>query len=253
MDKLSRFEIRVSNGKIVSGNPVNGTYMLIEEESVGEVDEKLFVKIEPFKLSIDDKFMQHSPRTFKERCFKDLLAAAIKHKVEIFYCPRYAPSLTEDGSSFCYEPGRMPAVGKPYAWWEAEARRFKPDRESRIGTKYEYALFLATLMKKMVDAGNSVELVWKFVCSDSAVLATYSNSPESTKQLLPVGAECEVFGFYDLGNTYKLLIENESADSFWLASGSFSDESTKCPIANIERTHDHSCFEYHSIGWVVFH
>jgi len=211
------------------------------------------MKIEPSKLSFNDKFMQHSPRTFKERCFKNLLTDAITHKVEEFYCPRYAPSLTDDGESFCYEVGRMPAVGKSYTWWEAAARRFMHERESRLGTKEEYVLFLGTLMKRMVDAGNDVGLVWKFICSDSAVLATYSNSPQSTHELLPIGAEVEVFGFYDLANTYKLLIENEAADSFWLASGSFSDESTKCPLANIEKTHDHSCFVYNSVGWVVFH
>ena len=252
MEKLSKFEIQVENGKIIAGNPINGTYMLVAEETVSKVDENLFVKIEPSKLSLDDKFMRHSPRTFKERCFKNLLTDAINHKVEDFYCPRYAPSFTEDGKSFCYTPGKMPAVGKSYSWWESESRRFEYDRDSRLGTIDEYALFLGTLMKKMVDAGNSIELVWNFVCSDSAILATYSNSPESTKKLLPVGAEFEVWGFYDLGNTYKLLIENEAADSFWLGSGCFSDDSTKCPLANIEKTHDHSCFVYHSVGWVVF-
>lgn len=256
MPDLSRFEVQIADDKIVAGKPVDGIYMLVAEEKkekpLVEVDEKLFMKIEPSWISLEDKFMKHSPRTFKERCFMDLLVESINHKKEAFYCARFAPSLTEDGKSFCYEPGRMPAIGKSYTWWESEARRFKHNRESRLGTKEEYALYLATMMKKLVNAGNSIPLVWNAVCNDSAIFATYRNSPQSTNKLLPVGYETDIFGFYDLGNINKLLTENEAADSFWLASGNFSDDSRECPLAKTERTHDHSCFVYHCVGWVVF-
>jgi len=263
MSNLSRFEIRVASGKIVSGNPVDGTYMLVAEEPVTKVDENLFVKIEPSKLSFSDKFMLHIPSTIKERRFKDLLTEAINHKVEDFYCSRYAPSFTEDGKSFCFSPGKMPAVGKSYTWWESEARCFKHDRESRLGTKYEYALFLATLMKKMVEEAEDkpacfkdVAAIWDAVCNNSCSLGNYRFNKllwgvDWYADMQETGLE-PVCGFYDLANTYKLLIENEAADSFWLASGSYSDDSSEYPLANIEKTHDHSCFVYNSVGWVVF-
>jgi hypothetical protein len=265
MDKLSKFEIQVVDGKIVSGNPVDGTYLLVAEESTNKVDENLFVKIEPSKFSLDDEFMKHRPRTLKERCFKNLLTDAINHKVEDFYCPKFDPSLTEDGRSFCYHPGKMPAVGKPYTWWEAEARRFKHYRESRLGTKYEYALFLATLMKKMLEEAEDkstcfkdVAAIWDAVCNNSISLGNY----RFKKYLWSVGdwyshmnetGLASVCGFYDLANTRKFLSDDpdDSSCYHWLVGGYYNNHSMDLPLASMAPKTDRYFNFRFGVGWIV--
>lgn len=107
-----------------------------------------FILVEAEELSLDDEFMQYEPRTFYEGLVKTEISKAIQEKVKNFYCPKYAPSLTDDGKAICFVPGKKPAVERDYFRWEAWARRYCPERNSRFGTRLQYYAFLGVLMKK---------------------------------------------------------------------------------------------------------
>lgn len=204
----------------------------------------IFVRIDASKLSLGDKFMEHKPKTEKEREFKYRLSEIIKAGIKDFYKPIYAPSLSEDGQKICYAVGKMPAVGKSYSWWERTAREFYPARKSHLGNSWEYIAFLGVIIKKLVADGVKVATAWDWVCNDSKKLGNYRNSYKAKGKLESTGSR-EVLGFYDLGNTYKILSFRDNSiycddskfnpnkiSGFWINGGSYEDCSGYLPLAS---------------------
>ena len=210
-----------------------------------------FVLIEAEKLSMDDEFMKFEPVTNEEYATKALISKAIKLKVKNFDRPKYDPSFTEDGKGICFVSGNKPAVGKSYNWWYNAAKRYKPEQNSRLGTRLQYGAFLGVLIKKLIEEGKTVEWAWNAVCNDSRELGHYWNSENAKNDFEPTGSRM-ICGFYDLANTYKILAEDKEAGGFWLAGCDYRNIGGNSPLANLDHCYFRVDYDYCGVGWLVF-
>lgn len=209
-----------------------------------------FVLVESSKLSLDDEFMQHQPRTRKERKFKEQLAEVIQKGVKDFYCSQYDPSFRADGAEICFVEGKYPAVGRSYNWWNSVAKLFAPEYKSRLGTRTQYVAFLGVLIKTLVTNGWSVEDAWDAVCEDSTELGHYRNSDNATRTFEVTGSR-EICGFFDLANTYKIVSEDTDTGGFWLAGGDYYYNGFDFPLAMLYHTTCCREDQCSSVGWIV--
>lgn len=194
--------------------------------------------------------MKYSPKTDKEKAFKELLSEVIKSGLKDFYCPILDPSFIDGTTKICYEPKKKPAVGESYKRWEVAAKNF--DKLCRIGTRSEYVAFLGVLIKKLVEKGWSVSKAWKAVCIDSKELGHYCDSKESKDDFEDTGSR-EVCGFYDLANTGKILAFDKDAGGFWCATSWYCYGGKDCPLAYLSlNTESRNYLFYDSVGWLVF-
>lgn len=209
-----------------------------------------FVLVEAENLSTRDKFMKHVPKTERERVVKWLIEEAIRKKVKNFYRPKYDPAFTDDRKGICFEPGKMPALGKSYDWWEEVALKYNPEWNSRLGTKLQYGAFLGFFIKRLVSNGYDVAWAWHAVCNNSRELGHYWNSDNAKRGFEYTGSR-EICGFCDLANTFKVLARDKEAGGFWMAGGYANGFSYYIPIADIE-LNIHRCADYGStVGWIV--
>jgi len=250
------FEINVSEGRITNAQVMpNGSLKIdvdlnLDSKPWPVRKESIFIKIPASQLSMNDYFMQYIPRTPKEKAFKNQVEQVIKSGLRDFWRPIYDPSFTDDGEGIRYEPGMWPAIGKSYVWWKKAAKNFLPKRGSRLGTRSEYIAFLATLIKVLVNTGESVEWAWNAVCNDSRELGYYWDLQNANHHFESTGSRC-VCGFYDLGNTYKVLAEDIENEGFFVAGGAYDYGSERYPLSDMELDLEYiyPCDE--GVGWIV--
>ena len=260
MKTSAEFEIKVSGGRITKAQvmPDGSCKVMVElvttttEDTTCHQLESIFKRVPASELRLDDAFMKHQPKTNAERNFKELVETAIKNGLKDFWRPVYDPSFDDNGRIY-YEPGKMPAVGKSYNWWEKNAKVFCPERGSRIGTKSEYIAFLAVLIKDLVTAGKSVEWAWNAVCNDSKELGHYWNSKDAkhAKHAFETTGSRDICGWYDLANSFKILEEDEEAVGFWLAGGNYNDVGCNCPLADLFLYDFRDSGNCDCCGWLV--
>lgn len=251
----TEFEIEVSNGHvriIAECLPLkDGRYTVVTKSTaLKEKQEDVFVKVEASKLSYDDEFMNHQPRTKRERRLKKNINYIIQHELKDFWRPKYDPSFNEDRTGICYEAGKSPAVGMDYIWWAKVASKFCPERRSRLGTLYEYVAFLAVLIKKLVESGWSVSNAWRAVCDDSKKLGHYWNSENAKHEFEDAGCR-EICGFFDLANTNKLLATGEFDDVCCLAGGFYNSSGNTSPLASLHLYNRQLFEDPFTVGWIV--
>ena len=218
-------------------------------------DEFILVDVE--SLSLDDEFMRYEPYK-KDRKIDELkgfISKAIKANVKNFYRPKNDPSFGVGSNEISFAPEKKPAIGKSIMWWCCAANDYAPERGSRIGTQLEYAAFLGVLIKKLVEEGMSVADAWDAVCRDSRKLGHYSDS-ENAKNELELTGSREVCGFCDLGNTYKLLDDDESDVFVWFAGGQYYNHGSQFPLASLCDCEWRVDLKYEDndenyVGWVV--
>ena len=191
-----------------------------------------WIFIEASKLNLDEEFMQYEPKTANEKTLKRFLSEGIQNGLKDFYCAKYNPSLNEEGTGICYEPGKFPAVGFSYEDWEKLAKEFYPERNSRLGNKYEYSAFMAEIIKLLIADNWTVEEAWNEVCNDSIKLGHYYNCEDAKNDFEETGSR-EVCGFCDLANTYKILAKDANKYGEWIASGCYWFHSFNCPVGKI--------------------
>ena len=257
MKKTAKVEIKVSGIQITDVSAkvlTEGIIELLIEISDMEAEIKksdMFVLVEASKLRLEDEFMRYNPQSERSKEFKRLLTEVINKDIKDFYRPVMDPYASKV-DDFFYKAGNKPAVGHSYDWWEKKAMEFDPDRGSRLGTRYEYVAFLGVLIKSLVESGWKIADAWKAICDDSNELGHYWNS-ENAKHSFETTGSREVFGFYDLTNTYKILAENEDeeAGGFWLAGGSYINYSFNYPLADLShRSNRNGNYDF-SVGWLV--
>ena len=212
------------------------------------LQEDVFKLVPASQLSVDDEFLQHVPITNRERGLMYDVKKAIADGISDFWCPICNPSL-DDKDRIWYKPGMSTARGKTCAWWKRKAEEFFPSKGSRLGTKREYDIFLAVLIKEMVAAGWNVADAWSAVCNDSKELGHYRNSKDAKRELEPTGSR-EVCGWYDLANTYKIVTSLPKIAEYRLVSGAYFYTSDSEPLrhfmdTNYDNEKDYSC------GWIV--
>ena len=236
----------------------DGRYKVVQmvEEVIEEVVNETksfdndFILIEAEKLSMKDTFMKYEPKTDRGKEAKALISAVIEKKVKNFYRPKCDPSFTEDGEGICFVSGKRPAVGKSYDWWHDVAKKYNPERNSRLGTKLQYGAILGVLIKNLVEEGKNLEWAWNAVCNDSRELGHYWNSENAKHDFEPTGSRM-ICGFYDLANTYKILAEDEEAGGFWLAGGNYRKYGNNNPLADICHNCNRNNISDVSVGWIV--
>lgn len=220
---------------------------------MGENNYKV-VLVEASKLSLDDKFMRHKPKTKNERELKRQLKEVIANKPYDFYKVKYDPSfLGASRSEISFEKKKRPATGKTYSWWESVAKLLCHERRSRLGTKSEYIAFLGVLLKILVDEeGWSMTKAWNAVCNDSHEIGHYWDTENEKHGLIKTGSR-GIRGFFDLANTYKILLDDAvENDGFWLAGGGYGSSGVEYPIATFTYTHIRDCISYCGVGWIIF-
>lgn len=145
-----------------------------------------------------------------------------------------------------YMPGKRPAVGKSYNWWKKAVKNSK----WCFGTKDQYVAFLAVLIKMLVLKGWTVDEAWNAVCNDSSKLGHYRNSYNAKHRFEDTGSR-EICGFFDLGNTYKILAKDEEKCGFWMAGGSYYNNGKFIPLANFELAIGYSNNRMRGVAWLV--
>jgi len=215
------------------------------------MEKEMFVLVEASKLSLDDEFMQYQPTNNREKELKNLLEAVIKKEIVDFWRPRMDPTLDKTGN-ICFKAGEKPAVGKSCIWWRDNAKKFDPMRKSKLGTKEQYVAFLGVLIKKLVAEGWMVAEAWNSVCNDSKKLGHYLSSENATYGFEPTGSRA-IAGFYDLGNTCKIVVEDdEELEKFWEVGSDFGYSGYWYSLSTMSINYD--CYdEYNSnfVGWIV--
>lgn len=207
------------------------------------------ILVDAESLSMEDEIMKYEPKTGRERSVKELIHKAISAGVKNFYRPKIDPSFTDDEKGFCFAAGKDPALGKSYNWWIAAIRNYSNDYSVKLGTRLQYGAFLGVYLKRLVEAGNSLEWSWNAVCNDSVELGHYWNSLRAKHTFEPTGSR-EFCGFCDLANVYKILADDNGSNIFWMAGGFYGSDSKLYPIADICRGNTQS-FGLSAVGWVV--
>lgn len=270
MSATTDMEIKISNGRIISSEimPDGSLKVTIEPQTQAithekkqstkkkrvEKDKKIvipknFLLVEASKLSLDDKFMKYEPYFTheKEKKFKALLSQVIKNGVKDFYRPIYDPS-PDEKDDICFEPGAKAIFMKNYNWWEDIARKYEPKLKSRLGTKSEYIAFLGVLIKRLVEIdGYDEQKVWYNICEDSRHIANYEDFFDITGGTML----SDLCGFYDLGNTRKILADDEESGKFWMAGGSHNQSSSTRPVCYLEEKYDKDYAFIEDVGWIV--
>jgi len=212
-------------------------------------EEGIFKRVPVSELSLKDKFLKYRPKTDAEKHFMKAVKNVIKAGVKDFWRPICDPSF--DGEEdIRYQPGKRPAVGESYNWWEKKAKDFCPERGSRLGTKTEYVAFLATLIKELVATGWKVADAWNSVCNNSKELGHYWESKDAKHDFENTGSR-ENCGWYDLANAYKILAEDEEASGYWLAGGSYRNFGDRRPLAGLFLDFDWRNWNFFGCGWLV--
>lgn len=200
-------------------------------------------------LSLEDKFLKHRAQTDNQKRFKKMLKEAIKSGLPDFRAPRMDASFDEEGN-ICYKAGMKPAVGKSANWWNEKAKKFMPEKESRLGTTKERIAFLGLLIKYLIEEkGYTVTNAWKAVCDQSKELGHYGDSEDAKHEFEPTGSR-QIGEWYDLANTYKITVDDE-AGGFSLVGGDYYDDGNCFPLADVGTIFNPDGGYDLSTGWLV--
>lgn len=212
--------------------------------------EQRFPIVDVEGISLKDRFLEHEPLTPMESRIKNSILYAKQHKMKNFRKPAYDPSFSDDRKTIVFEPEKKPAVGKTGEWWEAKFKSFMPEKNSRSMTRLEYDLFLAVIIKYLVDEEDyGIHAAWKAVCEDSKGIGHYYNSKNTNHKLEPTGSRA-VGKFYDLGNTIKLIKADEGW-GFWYAGSYFKRLGYVFPLANLRICYPNENYFKECVGCMV--
>ena len=208
-----------------------------------KIAEKAYAYIKTEDLSESD--FGYEPKTDWQRKGKSRIFEALKNKPECggFYTTTYEVSESEDGTLQSV-PDAIPAVGKSCSEAKKLAEKFDPERGSRLGTVNEYFLVIARLIKDGV-------ITWEQAFDDSKDVGNYWTSSDSPKEMEKTGSRWtgEISNF--IGNTIKIVSDEESRSGFSLAGGSFYYYGNIYPAGDVFRYNypfDTLCI---SVLWVV--
>ena len=217
-------------------------------KNVNEFD-KMFPIVRASKLSLNDKFMQHKPNTDNQKKVFKFLVEIIKSGMSDFRRPAMDPSKDEDGN-IVFEFGNQPVDNYSAKQWNKIAEMFMAEKNSRMGFERHYYAFLGVIINHLVnEQGYDVEDAWKAVCDDSRELGHYRNSEDAQEDFEPTGNR-KVSGFYDLGNTYK-IIRKDNGKGFLNAGGYYCGDSTIHPLASMHPIRTPNLYCTCSVGWLI--
>lgn len=248
--KIKLFKVRTKKTTIAPDDTCNleiEVDMANKKQNNNEFVENKCIFVESSKLSLNDDFMKHKPKTEEEKEFKETLIKVIKTGVDDFYRPRMDPAFFDRTmKKVKYMPGKRPAIGKSYIWWEKTIK----NSELSFGTKSQYVAFLAVLIKKLVAEGWTVDEAWNAICNDSRKLGHYRDSYNAKQRFEDTGSR-EICGFFDLGNTCKILAKDEETGGFWKAGGNCYTSGKYSSLSNFVRCIGYANNRMRAVAWLV--
>lgn len=203
------------------------------ETNVGSQEfEEMFPVVDIEGLSLQESFMQYEPQTDNERRVKASIIKAKEIGLENFRIPAMDPSFDDDGETIIYCAGRKPAVGKSAKWWEENAPKFMPSKNSRLKDDLQADVVLGVMRIKYLveEKGYKVAEAWKAVCVDSKDLGHYRNSKDAKHDFETTGSR-QIGKCFDLGNTCK-IVKKRGASGFVLFGGCCGNFGDNCPLAD---------------------
>lgn len=266
----TEFEIEVSGGRITCEKEIaDGKYKLVVEmaTTTDKVErcaiqkhvyarkptlKEMLRKVSASQLSLNDDFMKYDPKLERVKEFKNKVIRLISEGgLPDFWSPICDPSFDDNGG-ICFELGKMPAVGKSYNWWSRMAKIVCPECGSRIGDDLYYIAFKAVLIKDLIASGKSIEFAWHVVCVDSKDAGHYWDSEDAKHRLEPTGSR-PICGWYDRGNTTKIVESHQNSDGFYLAGADYNFYGHEVRLADIYYRNDGLDEEQNfGCGWLVF-
>lgn len=128
--------------------------------------ERMFPIVDIENVSLEDSFMQYDPKTNREKRIKASIIEAKRIGMKNFRIPATDLSLDDDGETIIYCEGRKPAVAKSLSWWDENASKFMPNKNSRMRDDLEHDVVLGVMcIKYLVEEKKyKVEEAWKAKC-----------------------------------------------------------------------------------------
>ena len=222
-----------------------------QEEIKGtqEYIEKYFPIAKASTLSLEDEFLKHEPETNQQTRFKNALISAIESGLSDFRAQRMDACFDEEGNIY-FKAGMKPAVGKSPNWWKENAKKFMPEKGSRLGTTKERIAFLGLLIRYLIEEkGYTVSNAWKAVCDQSKDLGHYWDSENAKHDFEDTGSR-RVGEWYDLANTCKITVDDE-AGGFSLVGGNYNDYGDNYRLADVYSINFPNNVCINSVGWLV--
>lgn len=223
------------------------------------------IKINPSAPQFFDAVLNFESENEDINDFIDAIAKVKKANLDVFYTVAYDPSERQGEPQIEFIKGAKPAIGHSYNWWVLAVIGIPPvkGRKFRIGTEYQRYAMLMHLINCLIAEGNSVENAINMVVINSTELGKFAfskehreNICESARLFEVTGSRC-ICGFYDLGNTYKILkCSNKKTGGFWQAGGYYGS-GTANSLAYLEYMEmdaaDSSLVNEKSVGWIVLY
>lgn len=209
------------------------------------------------KLSIEDAFIWVDFTNIKKSDYKakrkngkqeelrqNILEAIKNNRSKGLYVAILEPSVDDDDNIY-FAMGADPGTGYSAVWWNNNATKFCPERESRNLSFDEYFMILAHLIK-------NGDITWKEAAEDSRMKGNFWNSPSSLHKMEKTGTrKCgEFYGF--VGNTYK-YVKYARACGYALMGGSCYDNGGSYPVVDAYTIYGPYYYDFISVGWLVLH
>ena len=192
--------------------------------------EEMFPIVDIENVSLQDSFMSYEPENNLEKRVKSNIIRAKELGMKNFRKPCMDPSFADDGETIIYCAGEKPAVGLDAFWWNKNAPKFMPEKNSRQIDDLEKDVFLGIIIKYLVyEEEKKVKDAWKAVCVNSKDIGHYHDSKNPKRDFERTGSR-KVGKWYDLGNTYK-IVKRHGASGFVLFGGCFEFDGDYYPLA----------------------
>lgn len=211
--------------------------------------EKKFLIVDVENIELKDSFLLHKPISANQKRVMKHIIEAKEEEMNNFRINAIDPSFSSEGS-IIFLPGVKPAVERSSIFWDKVAKDFIPEKNSRLPDIKEYDVFLAYLIKTLVEKRHYfVREAWKVVCDESQNIAHYCDSKGTKYQKELTGSRL-VYKFYDLANICK-IIKDYKTGKYWNASGNFTNDGCDAPLADIQRLFDPNFPCSHCTGKII--
>lgn len=175
-----------------------------------------------------------------EEGFLAILEEAIQVVDYDYWIASLEPS--ESDGKIYYAEGHTAAVGFSNKEWAHMAKKYAPERGSRLSTLYELLIWYALRI---------VNGLWTlyYVDKDSSSAGNYWNAPKSSKEREKTGAR-KCGGYADgQGNTYKIVTHEKG---FVHVGGAYNFDGRECPVDEIHyEKHQHNNIRNQGTGVLV--
>lgn len=192
--------------------------------------EEMFPIVDIENVSLQDSFMSYEPENNLEKRVKSNIIRAKELGMKNFRKPCMDPSFADDGETIIYCAGVKPAVGQSAVWWNENAPKFMPEKNSRQIDDLEKDVSLGIIIKYLVEEKYKVKDAWKAVCVNSKDIGHYHDSKNPKGDFERTGSR-KVGKWYDLGNTCK-IVKRRGASGFVLFGGDYFNRGDYFPLAD---------------------